>query len=125
MDGSEEPLHAPTLMATRGWHRSTKLYIAAGETCTPHHSVASFSAADAIRVVQVDVTHASAASLKFGRKSCGPHRLGSSATPSTCAGVTSTWSHGPHRGNLRRAPRVHPLDPQRRFQQPPRSDELI
>jgi L-alanine-DL-glutamate epimerase-like enolase superfamily enzyme len=56
MDWVEEPLHADDLDGHARLQRSTKLDIAAGESLYSHQSFASFIAADAIRVVQVDVT---------------------------------------------------------------------
>ncbi|WP_405923080.1 mandelate racemase/muconate lactonizing enzyme family protein [Streptomyces sp. NBC_00035] len=52
----EEPFHADDLQAHARLQASTRLDIAAGESIYSYHQFASFMAADAIRVVQVDVT---------------------------------------------------------------------
>jgi L-alanine-DL-glutamate epimerase-like enolase superfamily enzyme len=56
MDWIEEPLHADDLNGHIRLQQSTNRDIAAGESLYSYHSFASFIAADAIRVVQVDVT---------------------------------------------------------------------
>jgi L-alanine-DL-glutamate epimerase-like enolase superfamily enzyme len=52
----EEPFHADDLQAHARLQASTRLDVAAGESIYSYHQFASFMAADAIRVVQVDVT---------------------------------------------------------------------
>ena len=56
MDWVEEPLHADDLENHRRLQRSTRLDIAVGESIYSYHQFASFIAADALRVVQVDAT---------------------------------------------------------------------
>jgi L-alanine-DL-glutamate epimerase-like enolase superfamily enzyme len=56
MDWIEEPLHADALDGHARLQRDTRVDIAAGESLYSYHHFASFIAADAIRVVQVDVT---------------------------------------------------------------------
>ncbi|WP_371600477.1 mandelate racemase/muconate lactonizing enzyme family protein [Streptomyces sp. NBC_00564] len=56
MDWVEEPFHADDLQAHARLQASTRLDVAAGESIYSYHQFASFIAADAIRVVQVDVT---------------------------------------------------------------------
>jgi L-alanine-DL-glutamate epimerase-like enolase superfamily enzyme len=56
MDWVEEPLHADDLDGHRLLQRSTRLDIAAGESIYSGQQFASFIAADALRVVQVDAT---------------------------------------------------------------------
>ncbi|MCO6003495.1 mandelate racemase/muconate lactonizing enzyme family protein [Actinoallomurus purpureus] len=56
MDWIEEPLHADALDGHARLQRATRVDIAAGESLYSYHHFASFIAADAIRVVQVDVT---------------------------------------------------------------------
>ncbi|WP_371543254.1 mandelate racemase/muconate lactonizing enzyme family protein [Streptomyces sp. NBC_00554] len=56
MDWVEEPFHADDLQAHARLQASTRLDVAAGESIYSYHQFASFMAADAIRVVQVDVT---------------------------------------------------------------------
>ena len=56
MDWVEEPLHPDDLDGHRLLQRSTRLDIAAGESIYSAQQFASFVAADALRVVQVDAT---------------------------------------------------------------------
>jgi L-alanine-DL-glutamate epimerase-like enolase superfamily enzyme len=56
MDWVEEPLHPDDLDGHRLLQRSTRLDIAAGESIYSAQQFASFIAADALRVVQVDAT---------------------------------------------------------------------
>jgi L-alanine-DL-glutamate epimerase-like enolase superfamily enzyme len=56
MDWVEEPLHPDDLDGHRRLQRSTRLDIAAGESIYSAQQFASFIAADALRVVQVDAT---------------------------------------------------------------------
>jgi L-alanine-DL-glutamate epimerase-like enolase superfamily enzyme len=56
MDWVEEPFHADDLQAHARLQASTRLDVAAGESIYSYHQFASFMAADAIRVVQADVT---------------------------------------------------------------------
>jgi L-alanine-DL-glutamate epimerase-like enolase superfamily enzyme len=56
MDWIEEPLHADALDGHARLQRDTRIDIAAGESLYSYHHFAGFIAADAIRVVQVDVT---------------------------------------------------------------------
>jgi L-alanine-DL-glutamate epimerase-like enolase superfamily enzyme len=56
MDWIEEPLHADDLEGHVRLQKASPRDIAAGESLYTYHSFASFIAADAIRVVQVDVT---------------------------------------------------------------------
>jgi len=56
MDWIEEPLHADDLDGHVRLQKASTREIAAGESLYSYHSFASFIAADAIRVVQVDVT---------------------------------------------------------------------
>jgi L-alanine-DL-glutamate epimerase-like enolase superfamily enzyme len=56
MDWIEEPLHADDLQGHVRLQQASTREIAAGESLYSYHSFASFIAADAIRVVQVDVT---------------------------------------------------------------------
>ncbi|MCW2901861.1 MAG: mandelate racemase [Streptosporangiaceae bacterium] len=56
MDWVEEPFHADDLQAHARLQASTRLDVAAGESIYSYHQFASFVAADAIRVVQADVT---------------------------------------------------------------------
>jgi L-alanine-DL-glutamate epimerase-like enolase superfamily enzyme len=56
MDWLEEPVHADDLQAHQRLQAATTLDIAAGESLYSYHAFASFIAADALRVVQVDVT---------------------------------------------------------------------
>jgi L-alanine-DL-glutamate epimerase-like enolase superfamily enzyme len=56
MDWIEEPLHADDLEGHARLQKTSTLDIAAGESLYSFHHFASFIAADAIRVVQVDVT---------------------------------------------------------------------
>ncbi|MGY5058546.1 mandelate racemase/muconate lactonizing enzyme family protein [Streptomyces sp. 900105755] len=78
MDWVEEPFHADDLQSHARLQASTRLDVAAGESIYSYHQFASFMAADAIRVVQADVTrvggvteflqiasHAAARGLRF------------------------------------------------------------
>jgi L-alanine-DL-glutamate epimerase-like enolase superfamily enzyme len=56
MDWIEEPLHADDLDGHARLQRASSRDIAAGESLYSYHAFASFIAADAIRVVQVDCT---------------------------------------------------------------------
>jgi L-alanine-DL-glutamate epimerase-like enolase superfamily enzyme len=56
MDWVEEPLHPDDLDGHRLLQRSTRLDIAAGESIYSAQQFASFIAADALRVIQVDAT---------------------------------------------------------------------
>jgi L-alanine-DL-glutamate epimerase-like enolase superfamily enzyme len=56
MDWLEEPVHADDLQAHQRLQAASALDIAAGESLYSYHAFASFIAADALRVVQVDVT---------------------------------------------------------------------
>ena len=56
MDWLEEPVHADNLHAHRQLQQTGTLDIAAGESLYSYHAFASFIAADALRVVQADVT---------------------------------------------------------------------
>ncbi|HEX4790030.1 MAG TPA: enolase C-terminal domain-like protein, partial [Actinospica sp.] len=56
MDWVEEPLHADDLGGHARLQRATSLDIAAGESIYSYQQFTSFIAADAFRVVQVDVT---------------------------------------------------------------------
>jgi L-alanine-DL-glutamate epimerase-like enolase superfamily enzyme len=56
MDWVEEPLHADDLDGHARLQRSTRLDIAAGESIYSFQQFASFIAADALRVIQVDAT---------------------------------------------------------------------
>lgn len=56
MDWIEEPLHADDLEGHARLQKASTGEIAAGESLYSYHSFASFIAADAIRIVQVDVT---------------------------------------------------------------------
>lgn len=56
MDWVEEPLHADDLNGHARMQASTRLRIAAGESIYSYQAFTSFIAADAMRVVQVDVT---------------------------------------------------------------------
>jgi L-alanine-DL-glutamate epimerase-like enolase superfamily enzyme len=56
MDWIEEPLHADDLEGHARLQKASTREIAAGESLYSYHSFASFIAADAIRIVQVDVT---------------------------------------------------------------------
>jgi L-alanine-DL-glutamate epimerase-like enolase superfamily enzyme len=56
MDWIEEPLHADALDGHARLQQATNVDIAAGESLYSYHHFAGFIAADAIRVVQVDVT---------------------------------------------------------------------
>jgi L-alanine-DL-glutamate epimerase-like enolase superfamily enzyme len=56
MDWVEEPLHADDLEGYKRLQGSTTVDVAAGESLYSYHSFSSFIAADAIRVVQPDVT---------------------------------------------------------------------
>jgi L-alanine-DL-glutamate epimerase-like enolase superfamily enzyme len=56
MDWVEEPFHADDLQAHSRLQAGTRLDVAAGESIYSYHQFASFLAADAIRVVQADVT---------------------------------------------------------------------
>jgi L-alanine-DL-glutamate epimerase-like enolase superfamily enzyme len=56
MDWIEEPIHADDLEGHKRLQQASKVDIAAGESLYSYHHFASFIAADAIRVVQADVT---------------------------------------------------------------------
>jgi L-alanine-DL-glutamate epimerase-like enolase superfamily enzyme len=56
MDWLEEPVHADDMQAQRRLQAASTLDIAAGESLYSYHAFASFVAADALRVAQVDVT---------------------------------------------------------------------
>jgi L-alanine-DL-glutamate epimerase-like enolase superfamily enzyme len=56
MDWLEEPLHADDLEGHKRLQASTTVDVAAGESLYSYHAFSSFIAADAIRVVQPDVT---------------------------------------------------------------------
>ncbi|MFC1442240.1 mandelate racemase/muconate lactonizing enzyme family protein [Streptacidiphilus sp. N1-10] len=56
MDWVEEPFHADDLRSHARLQASTRLDVAAGESIYSYHQFASFLEADAIRVVQADVT---------------------------------------------------------------------
>jgi len=56
MDWLEEPVHADNVQAHRQLQQTGTLDIAAGESLYSYHAFASFIAADALRVVQADVT---------------------------------------------------------------------
>jgi len=56
MDWLEEPVHADDLQAHRRLQQAGTLDIAAGESLYSYHAFAGFIEADALRVVQVDVT---------------------------------------------------------------------
>jgi L-alanine-DL-glutamate epimerase-like enolase superfamily enzyme len=56
MDWVEEPVHADDLQAHRRLQQAGTIDIAAGESLYSYHAFATFIAADALRVVQVDVT---------------------------------------------------------------------
>jgi L-alanine-DL-glutamate epimerase-like enolase superfamily enzyme len=56
MDWVEEPVHADDLRAHQRLQQAGTLDVAAGESLYSYHAFATFIAADALRVVQVDVT---------------------------------------------------------------------
>jgi L-alanine-DL-glutamate epimerase-like enolase superfamily enzyme len=56
MDWVEEPLHADDLEGHKRLQGATTVDVAAGESLYSYHAFSSFIAADAIRVVQADVT---------------------------------------------------------------------
>jgi L-alanine-DL-glutamate epimerase-like enolase superfamily enzyme len=56
MDWLEEPVHADDLQAHRRLQQAGTLDIAAGESLYSYHAFAGFIEADALRVVQADVT---------------------------------------------------------------------
>ena len=56
MDWIEEPVHADDVAAHRRLQAMSAVDIAAGESLYSYHAFANFVAADALRVVQVDVT---------------------------------------------------------------------
>jgi len=56
MDWFEEPVHADDVESHRRLQAKSTFDIAAGESLYSYHAFANFIAADAIRVVQVDVT---------------------------------------------------------------------
>ncbi|MEU8301284.1 mandelate racemase/muconate lactonizing enzyme family protein [Micromonospora sp. NPDC048909] len=56
MDWFEEPVHADDLQAHQRLQATSTVDVAAGESLYSYHAFANFIAADALRVVQVDVT---------------------------------------------------------------------
>ncbi|GAA2624526.1 enolase C-terminal domain-like protein [Paractinoplanes durhamensis] len=56
MDWFEEPVHADDVPAHRRLQAAAPFDIAAGESLYTYHAFANFIAADALRVIQVDVT---------------------------------------------------------------------
>ncbi|MFF5289581.1 mandelate racemase/muconate lactonizing enzyme family protein [Paractinoplanes globisporus] len=56
MDWFEEPVHADDITAHRRLQAASPVDIAAGESLYSYHAFANFLAAEALRVVQVDVT---------------------------------------------------------------------